>query len=120
MFGLKKKGPTQPFTHADDCKIVKADPTVQIEWSEVERGHWREVCVCGTEDHYEPVAARVRLDPYDPATFRHAGKCEHPSTSDPALTRVILKVRDGAGGGYWWVECGTCECGWQVPHYPVA
>jgi hypothetical protein len=28
-----------------------------------------------------------------------------------------LKVRHGAGGGYWWVECGTCECGWQVPHY---
>jgi hypothetical protein len=36
----------------------------------------------------------------------------------PLLLRVILKVRDGAGGGYWWVECGTCEHGWQVPHYP--
>jgi hypothetical protein len=42
MFGLKKKkGPTQPFTRADDCKIVKADPTVQIEWSEVETGTGR-------------------------------------------------------------------------------
>jgi hypothetical protein len=28
-----------------------------------------------------------------------------------------LKVRDGAGGGYWWVECDSCACGWQVPHY---
>jgi putative DNA primase/helicase len=36
---------------------------------------------------------------------------------DPGLLRAVLKVRDGAGGGYWWVECGTCECGWQVPHY---
>lgn len=29
----------------------------------------------------------------------------------------ILKVQEGAGGGYWWVECGVCECGWQVSHY---
>jgi hypothetical protein len=27
------------------------------------------------------------------------------------------KLQDGAGGDYWWVECGTCECGWQVPYY---
>jgi hypothetical protein len=26
MFGLRKKGPTRPFSHADNCKIVKADP----------------------------------------------------------------------------------------------
>ena len=65
-----------------------------------------------------PTDGRARLDPYDPSTFRHAGQCEHRDTSDPALLRVILKVRDGAGGGYWWVECATCEHGWQVPHYP--
>jgi hypothetical protein len=118
MFGLKKRGPTWPFTHADNCTILKADPTVQIQWSEVETGHWRAVCQCGSEDVYEePTDHRVRLDPYDPSTFRHAGQCEHRSTSDPALLRAILKVRDGAGGGYWWVECATCECGWQVPHY---
>jgi hypothetical protein len=29
----------------------------------------------------------------------------------------MLRVRDGASGRYRWVECGTCECGWQVPHY---
>jgi hypothetical protein len=27
------------FIHADDCKIVKADPGVEIPWSEVESGH---------------------------------------------------------------------------------
>jgi hypothetical protein len=32
-------------------------------------------------------------------------------------TAAILKVRDGAGGDYWWVECGTCDTAWQVPHY---
>jgi hypothetical protein len=117
MFGLKKRGPTRPFTHADNCKILKADPTVQIQWSEVETGHWRAVCQCGSEDVYEEPDRRARLDPFDPSTFRHAGQCEHRSTSDPALLRAMLKVRDGAGGGYWWVECGTCECGWQVPHY---
>ena len=83
-----------------------------------ETEHWRAVCQCGSEDVYEePTDHRVRLDPYDPSTFRHAGQCEYRYTSDPALLRVILKVKDGAGGGYWWVECGTCECGWQVPHY---
>jgi hypothetical protein len=36
-------------------------------------------------------------------TFRHAGQCEHRYTSDPALLRAILKVRDGAAGatGEW-------------------
>ena len=38
-------------------------------------------------------------------------------TSDPALLEALLKVRDGAGGGYYWVECGACDAGWQVPHY---
>jgi hypothetical protein len=26
--GLRKRG-TRPFAHADDCKIVKADPSVE-------------------------------------------------------------------------------------------
>ena len=41
-------------------------------------------------------------------------------TSDPALLRAILKVRDGIGGGCWWVECGACEAGWQVAPTPRA
>jgi hypothetical protein len=32
------------------------------------------------------------------------------------MLEVLLKVGEGAGGGYWWVECGSCECGWQVPY----
>ena len=29
MFG-RKKGPTKQFQHADDCRIVKADPSVEV------------------------------------------------------------------------------------------
>jgi hypothetical protein len=45
------------------------------------------------------------------------GQCEYVSETDPAVLKVLLKVKDGSGGGYWWVECGSCECGWQVPYY---
>jgi hypothetical protein len=117
MFGRRKKGPDKAFTHSTDCKIQAADPTVSIEWSELESGHWRAVCVCGTEDYYEPVADSVRLDPLDPNTSHHPGQCEFASETDAAVLRVILKVKDGAGGDYWWVECGTCDCAWQVPYY---
>jgi hypothetical protein len=120
MFGLtKKRGPSQPFSHSDDCKILQSDPEVQIEWSEVATGRWEAVCVCGHEYFNEPFSDdRVRLDPYDPSTFRHAPTCEHRETDDPALLRAILRVRDGAGGGYWWVECSSCDFSWQTPHYP--
>jgi hypothetical protein len=37
--------------------------------------------------------------------------------ADPAVLRLVLKVKDGAGGDYWSVECGACDTGWQVPHY---
>jgi hypothetical protein len=33
------------------------------------------------------------------------------------VLRVILKVRDGAGEDYWWVECGVCDNPWQVLYY---
>ena len=49
MFGLSMKGPTHSFVHADDCKIVKADPGVEIPWQEIERGHWQAECRCGKE-----------------------------------------------------------------------
>ena len=29
--------------------------------------------------------------------------------------RLCLRVTDK--GDYDWVECGSCDCGWQVPHY---
>jgi hypothetical protein len=117
MFGLKKRGPTRPFTHADNCKILEADPSVQIQWSEVETGHWRAVCQCGSENVYEEPADRVRIDPLDPKFSRHAGECSYAAETDVAQLRLILKVRDGAGGGYAWVSCLACDCSWQVPHY---
>ena len=85
-------------------------------WSNV--GIGRRDAKCGIDRFYEqPADRRTRLDPLDPSTSRHAGQCEHRDTSDPALLRAILKVRDGAGGGYWWVECSACDCGWQVSHF---
>jgi hypothetical protein len=36
MFGRTKKGPAKTFSHAEGCKIQANDPTVSIEWSEVE------------------------------------------------------------------------------------
>jgi hypothetical protein len=122
MLGRRKKGPTRPFGHTDDCKIVKADPGVEIPWQEVETGHWVAECQCGKEHHHEAPDAdrRTRLDPLDPGTFRHSGGCEHRDTTDPAVIRAILKVSEGAGGGYWWVQCGTCDHGWQVAHYAKA
>jgi hypothetical protein len=67
--------------------------------------------------HEAPADHRTRLDQLDPSTFRQAPQCEHRRTTDPVLLRAILKLRDGAGGDYWWVECSACDCGWQVPHY---
>ena len=46
--------PSQVFSHADGCKIVKADPNVQIPWSEIESGHWRATCQCGSQHYHEP------------------------------------------------------------------
>ena len=58
-------------------------------------------CVCGKEYHRDPVAdRRVRLDPLDPKTSQHAGECEFATVTDPAVLRVLLKVQEGAGGGY--------------------
>jgi hypothetical protein len=121
MFGLKKKtGPTRPFTHSSDCKILKADPDVEIPWNEIRRGVWEARCQCTTEYHHEPfVDNRVRLDPSDPKNARHAPECEFVSETDPAKLRYILKVKDGLSPGYWWVECSACSTCWQVPHYAV-
>jgi hypothetical protein len=75
-------------------------------------------CAFGKEYWREPPADEgVRLDPLDPSTFRHGGGCEHRDTTDPVLIRAILKVRDA--DGYWWVECGGCDFGWQVPYFAV-
>ena len=116
--GRRKKAPDKPFSHSDDCKILATDPTVEIPWSEIRAGVWEARCVCGVQYSYESTADnRVRIDPYDPATSRHIGQCEYISETDPAMLRVLLKVKGGAGGTYWWVESCACDAGWQVPHY---
>jgi hypothetical protein len=107
--------PARPFSHADGCKILAADPGVQIEWSEIRAGVWEAVCQCGKQSHYEPAPARIRLDPLDPATFRHGGGCEMREVTDPPVLRALLKVTEKED--YWWVQCGNCDFGWQTPFY---
>ena len=121
MFDRKKR-PTQSFVHTDYCKILKADPSTQIPWLEVERGHWVATCQGGIQHHHEPPEPRARLDPLDPSTFRHFPACEFRDTTDPALLRLLLTVQDGTGvssgwSAYWWVTCGSCQTSWQVLHY---
>ena len=119
MFGLKKKGPSQPtgpFAHAEGCKIVVADPDYEPPWQEIEEGHWRRICQCYSDDRYEPRAdSRTRLDPMDPSTFRHFGECKHRDVTDPDIVEAILSVL--VRENYWYVQCHTCTSGWQVPFY---
>jgi hypothetical protein len=119
MFHKKNRHgpPNKPFSHADNRKILLADPGVQIEWGEIERGHWVATCVCGEEHYRAPDSPRVRNDPYDPATSRHLPQCEFAAATDPAILRALLKIRPGLDPGYQWVECGSCAAGWQVLDY---
>lgn len=116
MFGRRKKGPGTPFTHADDCRILKADPAAKIPWNYEGDGLWKAECVCTIQYHREPVTEdRVRLDPFDPKTGRHGGACEFAGVPDAAMLRAVLRVVDK--GEYDWVECNACDYAWQVPHY---
>jgi hypothetical protein len=116
MFHRTKKPSFPPFVHSPDCKIVRVDPGVEIKWSEIRSGTWEAICVCGRQFHYElQPDRRVRLDPRDPATGRHAPQCEHRASTDSLLLKAILGVRDT--GDYWVVTCGACETFWQVQYY---
>jgi hypothetical protein len=117
MFEKKKRytPPDTPFTHADDCRIKRADPTVEIPWSRLEYGVWRRECRCSFEAWQEPAPSRVRLDPHDPKTSRHLPQCEFVGVTDPDVIKVLLRITEKVD--YWWVECAGCESGWQVPFY---
>jgi hypothetical protein len=118
MFRKKQGGPPdRPFSHSEDCRIARADPDVEIPWSRTEGRRWQRICQCGEESWYEPVAGRARLDPRDPSTALHAGQCEFASETDPAVLKVLLKVKPGLGEGYSWVECGACGFAWPVPDF---
>ena len=43
--------------------------------------------------------------PLDRKTSRHARECQFASETDPAVLRLALKVKDGAGEDYHWVTC---------------
>jgi hypothetical protein len=117
-FGRRKKRPSKPFIHQEGCKIAEVDPGVEIPWSYLGDGFWKAECVCGFETFTEPlIDDRVRLDPLDPRTGRHLGQCEYVSETDPAVLKVLLKVKPGMGEGYDWVECNGCDMGWQVAHF---
>ena len=46
MFGKEKiRPPDTEFIHGHDCKILRADPSTSIPWSEMERGLWERRCV---------------------------------------------------------------------------
>jgi hypothetical protein len=113
----KKRAPNKSFMHTDDCRVLAADPTVSIPWNEVEPRHWQATCQCGVQHSYEPVGDRVRLDPLDAKTSRHAGECGVRLRARCPGAPGHLKVKDGAGEEYGWVSCGACDTAWQVPYY---
>ena len=114
MFGLKRTTPVlPPFSHTDDCKILKADPEVEIQWSYEGNGLWTAACVCTVEHYREPfIDDRVRQDPLDPKTSHHFGQCEYAGETDRATLKLLLRVTPK--DGYSWTECSACESGWQV------
>ncbi len=106
MFHKKQGGPPdRPFPHSDSCKIVEADPGVSIPWSEVERGHWTQICACGEQHYYATARKGARLDPFDPCTSRHGGACEFKDTTDRAV------LRPSFGSGQDWTRATR---GWSV------
>lgn len=111
----RKRGPNKSFVHAEGCRIVQTDPSVEIPWNCDGDGLWKAECVCTTEYFREPITDnRVRLDPLDPMTSPHAPECEYVDERDRSVLKVLLRVKPGLGPGYSWVECGACAAGWQV------
>lgn len=109
MFDFARKEPKKPFPHAYDCKgrQDRSQRCVQVV------GHptWRVGgdLRFGKDHYYESSAAerRVRLDPYDPLTSRHAPQCEQREIADAMLLKALLKVQPGSGGEYHWVTYGA-------------
>jgi hypothetical protein len=116
MFRRSPKPPTKrPFAHEEGCPIALRDPDFVPEWQLIDEGKWQRSCQCTTETAYERPGV-PKIDPYDPATFRHAPQCDYRGETNPSLVRTILSVRPGLEGGYWWVTCGHCQISWPVPN----
>lgn len=35
--------------------------------------------------------------------------------TEPSVLRALLKIMERED--YWWVQCGSCDFGWQVPFF---
>jgi hypothetical protein len=88
-------------------------PEHRDSWSYLGEGLWRRECVCTYESISEPfVDDRVKNDPLDLKTARHLGQCEYISETDPAMLKVLLKVKEGGGGTYGgWSAAGAAPAG---------
>jgi hypothetical protein len=45
------------------------------------------------------------------------GSASSRTRTDPAVLRVLLRIKPGLDEGYSWVECGSCGFAWPVPDY---
>ena len=115
MAALGAGSPQKAFVHSNDCKLLRADPGLEVVWNELRSGFWERRRVCGAEGWHAPEAGRVRRNDYDPATARDLGQCAFVGETDGAMLRLLLKVTDK--GYYDWVQCRSCDAGWQVAHY---
>jgi hypothetical protein len=73
-----------PANSSAPRRIFRAGPAVEIPWNEVDPGVWERRCACYVERiHVDPGRGLVRLDPYDPSTFRHLGTASSGTRPSP-------------------------------------
>jgi hypothetical protein len=53
----------------------------------------------------------------EPSAWRNRAGRAAPCRTDPAVLKVLRKVKPGASRGYDRVECGSCGAGRQVPYF---
>ncbi len=112
--------PAGPFSHGDGCQILAADPGVEIPWSEVETGYWVRICQCSEEHYRAPEDPRRKLDPLDPGTMRHLPQCEFKDVIDPAILRVLLRIKPGLSPGISGSSVALVRPAGQVPDFAEA
>ena len=106
MLGLsKKKGPTRPFSHAQDCKILKADPASRFPWQEIETGHWVAECQCGKEHHHEAPAVPLLLA--DPVSTFQPGEWRSMNLAVPGSGDGRNAHQGIVAGGPWGFSCAV-------------
>jgi hypothetical protein len=95
-------------------QVARSAPRTLSGWRHGFEPRWDYQVICTTEYYNEPfVDDRVRLDPLDPSTSRHAGECEFAAETDPAVLKILLKVKDGAGGANGgWCAAAAHAAGW--------